>query len=92
LIVRSFASSAVVTFGSGTSPVTHLELEALHGRILQATLTSEGQWRLEAAHPSVRALERATERDLTSGEIATVKAWLVATAQQLERATESRAA
>lgn len=63
-----------------------------HGRILQATLTSEGQRRLEAANPSVRALERAAERDLSSGEIATVKAWLVATAQRLERATESRAA
>ena len=63
-----------------------------HGRILQATLTSEGQRRLDAAHPSVRALERATERDLSSDEIATVKTWLVATAQRLERATESRAA
>jgi DNA-binding MarR family transcriptional regulator len=63
-----------------------------HGRILQVTLTSEGQRRLEAANPSVRALERATERDLTPDEIATVKAWLVATAQRLERATEPRAA
>jgi DNA-binding MarR family transcriptional regulator len=77
-----------------------LEREALierrphptHGRILQVTLTSEGQRRLEAANPSVRALERATERDLSPDEIATVKAWLVATAQRLERATVSRAA
>ena len=77
-----------------------LEREALierrphptHGRILQATLTSEGQRRLEAANPSIRALERATERDLSSDEIATVKTWLVATAQRLERITESRAA
>jgi hypothetical protein len=51
-----------------------------------------GRRRLEAANPSVRALERATERDLTSDEMATVKAWLVATAQRLERAIESRAA
>src|SRR6188472_3416409 len=29
-----------------------------HGRILRVTLTSEGQRRLEAANPSVRALER----------------------------------
>src|SRR5829696_1252811 len=63
-----------------------------HGRILQATLTSEGRRRLEAAHPSVRALRRAIERDLSSDEIATVKSWLVTTAQRLERATESRAA
>jgi DNA-binding MarR family transcriptional regulator len=77
-----------------------LEREALierrshptHGRILQATLTSEGQRRLEAANPSVRALERATERDFTQDEIATVKTWLVATAKRLERATDSRAA
>jgi len=63
-----------------------------HGRILQATLTSEGQRRLEAAQPAIRALELATEQDLTSDQIATVKAWLVATAQRLERTTQSRAA
>lgn len=63
-----------------------------HGRILQATLTNEGQRRLEAAHPAMRALRREIERDLTSDEIATVKTWLVAAAQRLERATESRAA
>ena len=74
-----------------------LEREALierrphptHGRILQATLTSEGQRRLEAANPSIRALERAIERGSSSDEIATVKTWLVATAQRLERPTES---
>jgi DNA-binding MarR family transcriptional regulator len=77
-----------------------LEREALierrphptHGRILQAKLTSEGQRRLEAANPSIRALERATERGLSSDEIATVKTWLVTTAQRLESATKSRAA
>jgi DNA-binding MarR family transcriptional regulator len=76
-----------------------LEREALierrphptHGRILQATLTSEGQRRLDAADPSVRALERETERGLTPDELATVKGWLVTTAQRLERATESPA-
>ena len=77
-----------------------LEREALierrphptHGRILQATLTIEGQRRLEDANPSVRALSRRIERGLTSDEIATVKTWLVATAQRLERVAESRAA
>jgi DNA-binding MarR family transcriptional regulator len=63
-----------------------------HGRILQATLTDEGQRRLEAADPAMRGLRRAIERDFTPEDIATVKAWLVATAQRLERATESRAA
>ena len=62
-----------------------------HGRILQATLTGEGQRRVEAANPSIRALESATERGLTPDEIATVKTWLVTTAQRLERATDSRA-
>src|SRR5215208_1657193 len=63
-----------------------------HGRILQATLTSEGRRRLKAAHPAMQALRRTIERDFTSDEIATVKSWLVATAQRLERVTESRAA
>jgi DNA-binding MarR family transcriptional regulator len=71
-----------------------LEREALierrphptHGRILQVTLSSAGQQRLEAANPSVRAVEGVMERDLTLGEIATVKTWLVATAEGLERA------
>ena len=47
------------------------------------------------SRPQTRPFERSNgtiERDLTSDEIATVKAWLVATAQRLERATESRAA
>jgi DNA-binding MarR family transcriptional regulator len=63
-----------------------------HGRILQVTLTNEGQRRLEAAHPAVRGLERAVERDFTPEDIAAVKAWLVAAAQRLERITQSRAA
>jgi DNA-binding MarR family transcriptional regulator len=76
-----------------------LEREALierrphptHGRILQATLTSEGQRRLDAANPSIRALEQKTERGLSSDDLATVKTWLVTTAQRLESAIESRA-
>ena len=58
-----------------------------HGRILQVTLTSEGQQRLEAAHPAVRGLERASARDFTPEDIAAVKAWLVTTAQRMERIT-----
>jgi DNA-binding MarR family transcriptional regulator len=63
-----------------------------HGRILQVTMTGEGRRRLEGADPAMRGLRRAIERDFTPDEIATVKTWLVATAQRLERATESRAA
>jgi DNA-binding MarR family transcriptional regulator len=54
-----------------------------HGRILRVGLTPEGQKRLDAATPSVRALERMVERDLGAGELATVKAWLVDTARRL---------
>jgi DNA-binding MarR family transcriptional regulator len=56
-----------------------------HGRILQVTLSPEGERRLAAATPAVRRLEAAIERDFTAGEIATVKRWLVAAAQRLER-------
>jgi DNA-binding MarR family transcriptional regulator len=56
-----------------------------HGRILQVTLTAEGEQRLEAANPAVRDLEAAIERDFTDDEIATVKEWLVASAKRLER-------
>jgi DNA-binding MarR family transcriptional regulator len=61
-----------------------------HGRILQVTLTSEGRQRVEAAHPAVRALERAIERDFTRDDVATVKAWLVASAQRLEQIAGDR--
>ena len=54
-----------------------------HGRILQATLTPEGEQRLKAATPSVRALETAIERDLSADQLAAVKAWLITAAQRL---------
>jgi DNA-binding MarR family transcriptional regulator len=57
-----------------------------HGRILQASLTGEGQRRLEGATPDVRKLEAAVEDGFTAGEIAAVKAWLVRAAQRMERA------
>jgi DNA-binding MarR family transcriptional regulator len=100
------ASGADLARALGTTPqavnavLATLERETLierhphptHGRILQATLTSEGQRRLEAAARTRDALEREIERGLSSDEIATVKTWLVETAQRLERASESRAA
>src|SRR5690348_9724370 len=95
------ASGADLARAVHTSPqamngvLATLEREALierrphptHGRILQATLTSEGQRRLRAANPSIRALEREIERNFSSGEISAVKTWLVATAQRLEQIT-----
>jgi len=57
-----------------------------HGRILQASLTGEGQRRLEGATPDVRKLEAAVEDGFTADEIAAVKAWLVQAAQRMERA------
>ena len=56
-----------------------------HGRILQVTLTEEGERRLEAAHPAVRGLETAMEEDFTAEEMAAVKRWLVVAAERLER-------
>jgi DNA-binding MarR family transcriptional regulator len=60
-----------------------------HGRILQVTLTSEGQRRLEAARAAVRVLEAEIERDFKRDDLATVKAWLVSAAQRLERISAS---
>jgi DNA-binding MarR family transcriptional regulator len=54
-----------------------------HGRILRCTLTDEGQRRLEAANPTIRALEAAIEEGFTADEIATVKTWLVEAAKRL---------
>lgn len=61
-----------------------------HGRILQVSLTSEGERRLEAAHPAVRGLEAAIEEGFSADEILAAKAWLVAAAQRLEQITASR--
>ena len=61
-----------------------------HGRILQVTLTPEGRQRLEAATPAVQALEDAIEESLGSDQTASIKAWLVATAQRLEAGTTDR--
>jgi DNA-binding MarR family transcriptional regulator len=61
-----------------------------HGRILQTTLTDEGERRLEASTPAVRALEDAIEEDLALDQIGGNKAWLVAAAQRLEEISASR--
>jgi DNA-binding MarR family transcriptional regulator len=56
-----------------------------HGRILQVTLSDEGEQRLEAANPAVRELEAEIEAGFDANEVATVKAWLVESASRLER-------
>ena len=63
-----------------------------HGRVLQVVLTSEGKRRLEAATPSVQALENAIEEGLAPEQIAAIKAWLVASAQRLEGLAAARGA
>jgi DNA-binding MarR family transcriptional regulator len=57
-----------------------------HGRILQVTLSPDGERRLAAATPAVRALERMAEADLSPEQLAAVKEWLVTAARRMERA------
>ena len=61
-----------------------------HGRILQVTLTDEGERRLGASTPAVRRLEAAIEADLAPDQVAALKAWLVDTAQRMEKITAPR--
>ena len=55
-----------------------------HGRILQVTLTGEGERSLKAATPAVRRLEAALEDGFSADELDSIKAWLVASAERLE--------
>src|SRR2546423_8966085 len=98
------ASGADLARGSNTTPqavngvLAKLEREGLierhphptHGRILQVSLTREGERRLEAAHPAVRGLESAIEDGFTADEVAAVKTWLVEAAERLNRIAASR--
>jgi DNA-binding MarR family transcriptional regulator len=61
-----------------------------HGRILQVTLSRDGERRLAAATPAVRALERMAEADLSPEQLAAVKEWLVAAARRMVRADGER--
>ena len=61
-----------------------------HGRILQASLTGEGQRRLKLATPAVRHLEAAIEDGFTPGEIAAIKTWLVRAAERMEAISAAR--
>jgi len=62
-----------------------------HGRILQATLSAEGERRLRDATPAVRRLEGAIEEGLSAAELRAVKDWLVTSAQRMEAAGRPRA-
>jgi len=59
-----------------------------HGRILQVTLTSRGERRLEAATPAVRRLESRIEEGLSPAQLATVKEWLVTAARRFGEGTD----
>ena len=55
-----------------------------HGRILQASLTDEGQRRLHSARPVVDALEAALDEGLSGKQRALVREWLVAAAKRMD--------
>ena len=55
-----------------------------HGRILQVSLTEEGEARLADATPVVRRVEEAMEAGLPPERVAAIKSWLVAAARRLE--------
>jgi DNA-binding MarR family transcriptional regulator len=61
-----------------------------HGRILQVTLTPEGERRLREATPAVRALEDAIEEQMAPEQVAAVKGWLVSSARRLQQIGRSR--
>jgi DNA-binding MarR family transcriptional regulator len=53
-----------------------------HGRILQVTLTEEGERRLTAARPAVDALEARVEEGYSEKQLALLRDWLVAVANR----------
>jgi DNA-binding MarR family transcriptional regulator len=105
LVRDAGASGADLARACNTTPqamngvLATLEREALierhphptHGRILQVELTDEGQRRVTAATPAVRALEQSIEADFSADEIAIVKRWLVESALRTERLGTRRA-
>jgi len=60
------------------------------GNDQQAADVDEGRHRLEAATPTVRALEHSIEADFTADEIAIVKRRLVESAVRTERPDATR--
>ena len=60
-----------------------------HGRILQVSLTDEGEKRLAAARPVVDGLERIVEDGYSDKQIALVSEWLVSAAERMVAAARS---
>ena len=55
-----------------------------HGRILEIHPTAEGRRRLRAAYPLVTALEDRIAEGLSGRQVASIKQWLVSTAQRMQ--------
>ena len=86
------ATDAASPYGFEVDDQRSGSAERSHGRILQVELTDEGQRRVEAATPKIRALEQSIEADFTAHEIAIVKRWLVESALRTERLDTTRRA
>ena len=56
---------------------------ATHGRILQLTLTDEGERRVEEARPIVGGLEQIADEGYSDEQLAIIREWLVTTAQRM---------
>jgi DNA-binding MarR family transcriptional regulator len=56
---------------------------ATHGRILQITLTEEGERRVDEARSKITRLERTVEEGYSPEQIAIIKEWLVTAAQRM---------
>jgi DNA-binding MarR family transcriptional regulator len=54
-----------------------------HGRILQVTLTDEGERRLAAARPAVDRLEGLVDKGYSDEQLALIHEWLVTAAQRM---------
>jgi DNA-binding MarR family transcriptional regulator len=56
---------------------------ATHGRILQITLTEEGERRVDQARTKIARLERIAEEGYSDEQLGIIKEWLVTAAQRM---------
>jgi DNA-binding MarR family transcriptional regulator len=92
------ARAVMVTPQAVNLLVTGLEQEGLverrahptHGRILQIYPTEEGERRVRATYPIVTDLEDRIAEGLSERQLASIKRWLVRTAETMQSARESR--
>ena len=61
---------------------------ATHGRILQITLTDEGEHRVDEARPKIMRLERAADQGYSDEQLAIIKEWLVSAAERMVTAAK----